>query len=95
MLEDVGEVGHEVVVEHLLVGAAVVLADGVDQVHEGEHLVCRHLWINSSVIVIEQIVRKNHHIVSPTTSNNSGLKVRKTALKDKAKASYCLLQARL
>ena len=95
MLEDVGEVGHEVVVEHLLVGAAVVLADGVDQVHEGEHLVCRHLWINSSVIVIGQIVRENRHIVSPTTTNNSGLRVRSVTLKDKVNASYSLLQARL
>ena len=95
MLEDVGEVGHEVVVEHLLVGAAVVLADRVDQVHQGEHLVCRHLWNNSSVIVVGQIVRKNRSTVSPTTSYNSGLRVQTVTLKDIVKASYFLLQARL
>ena len=53
---------------------------------------------NSLALVKEKCeteVKKNHHIVSPTTSNNSGLKVRKTALKDKAKASYSLLQATL
>ena len=43
LLEDVGEVGDKVVVEHLLVGAAVVLADRVNQVHQREHLVCWHL----------------------------------------------------
>ena len=42
-MEDVGEVGDKVVVEHLLVGAAVVLADRVNQVHQREHLVCWHL----------------------------------------------------
>ena len=45
LLEDVGKVGDEVGVEHLLVGAAVVLADGLNQVHQREHLICRHLQI--------------------------------------------------
>ena len=46
MLEDEGEVGHEPLLEELLVGAAVVLAYRVNQVHQGQHLVGGHLRTN-------------------------------------------------
>ena len=51
-MKNEGEVGDKVVVEHLLVGAAVVLADGVNQVHQGEHLVCWHLQVKHQVNIL-------------------------------------------
>ena len=66
LLEDVGEVGDEVGVEHLLVGAAVVLADGVNQVHQGEHLVCRHLQVKHLVNILLVICMHSFYVQHPS-----------------------------